>query len=106
MKRILRAFDLFFMTIEKHGNALTAAQGIQDLIERKILVTSWTDDHWANVYEDGRVEIEPHNGKWSAVFNPKTLTIELHGIDQAAWLAKYDAASLIEDLMNDIAIKR
>ena len=41
MKRILRAFDLFFMSIEKHGNTLTAAQGAQDLIERKILVTSW-----------------------------------------------------------------
>lgn len=106
MKRILRAFDLFFMAIEKHGNTLTAAQGAQDLIDRKILVTSWTDDHRANVYEDGRAEIEPHNGKWAAVFNPKTLTIELHGTDQASWLAKYDAASLIEDLMNGIAIKR
>lgn len=106
MKRILRAFDLFFMTIEKHGNTLTAAQGAQDLIDRKILVTSWTDDHRANVYEDGRAEIEPHDGKWAAVFNPKTLTIELHWIDQAAWLAKYDAASLIEDLMNGNAIKR
>lgn len=38
MKRILRAFDLLFMTIEKHGNTLTAAQGIQDPIERNILV--------------------------------------------------------------------
>ena len=106
MKRILRAFDLLFMTIEKHGNTLTAAQGARDLIDRKIMVTSWTDDHRASVYEDGRVEIEPHNGKWSAVFNPTALTIELHGIDQASWLARYDAASLIEDLMNGIAFKR
>lgn len=106
MKRILRAFDLLFMTIERHGNTLTAAQGIQDLIERKILVTSWTDDHRASVYEDGRVEIEPHGRSWYAIFDPKALVIELHGIDQAEWLAKYDAASLIEDLMNGIAIKR
>lgn len=54
MKRILRAFDLLFMTIEKHGNTLTAAQGVQDLIGRKIMVASWTDDHRTNVYEDGR----------------------------------------------------
>ena len=49
MKHILRTFDLLFMTIEKHGNTLTATQGIQDLIDRRILVTSWTDDHRTNV---------------------------------------------------------
>ena len=87
MKRILRTFDLLFMTIEKHGNTLTAAQGNQALIDRKFLVTSWTDDHRTNVYEDGRVEIEPHTGKWSAVFNPKTLPMQPPGIAQAAWLA-------------------
>lgn len=106
MNRLLRAFDLMFMTIDKHGNTMTAAQGYQDLIDRKIRVTSWTEDYRATVYEDGRSEIEPHNGMWSAIFDPKTMIIELHGIDQADWLKKYDAASLVEDLMNGVAIKR